>query len=362
MQIAYDYLIFISQKYGGVSRYFYELIKRLENEKQYNVHLYSGMHINEYIKYLSRNKIRNIGFSFPNSKYKIRSVLSSLITSVRTIEAEIYHTTYYYMSPLNRKKFSVNICTAYDMIHEKYSDCFQNAKDTTLLKEKAFHSSDKIICISESTKKDLIQFFNVPESKIKVIYLGSEFPISLNETPKVDYPYILYTGQRLNYKNFINFVKAYSINTFLKNSFSIITFGGGKFNEEEHELIQSLGISNKIINMNGNDKLLANLYANASLFVYPSLYEGFGLPPLEAMRNNCIVAVSNCSSIPEVVGKAGVYFDPLSIEDMSQKMEQALTDSAIRRYLLNKSLDQIRKFSWDACYNQTMDLYKSFIM
>jgi glycosyltransferase involved in cell wall biosynthesis len=359
MLVAYDYLIFISQKYGGVSRYFYEIIKRLSHEEEHKVHLYSGMHINEYIKNIPKNKIRNIGFYFPKSKSKIRTTLSPLITKFCTLNADVYHSTYYYMSSLNRKNFKTKICTAYDMIHEKYPQYFSNSNETTLIKKSAFEISDHIISISESTKNDLIYYFNVPESKIKVIHLGSEFPVSENEKPLFNFPYILYAGQRNGYKNFMNFLKAFSINSFLTTNFSIIAFGGGDFSKEENALIHKLKLQDKVQHINGNDEHLANLYSHASLFVYPSLYEGFGLPPLEAMRNKCVVAVSNTSSIPEVVGYAGIYFDPLSIDDISAKMELGLSDSALRKQLVLKGLSQMNKFSWNNCYTETLNLYQS---
>ena len=113
--------------------------------------------------------------------------------------------------------------------------------------------------------------------------------------------------------------------------------------------------------VNGDDAKLANYYRNASLFVYPSLYEGFGIPPLEAMGYGCPVVCSNTSSIPEVVGDAAILFDPYSLDSISNAIETVLTNNHLRSSLISRGFEQIQKFSWKKCADETLDVYKKVL-
>ena len=124
----------------------------------------------------------------------------------------------------------------------------------------------------------------------------------------------------------------------------------------------TLGLGNhQLVHRAGNDQVLASLYRNAAAFVYPSLYEGFGIPPLEAMAMGCPVISSNTSSLPEVVGDAGEYFDPLSEESMMAAMERVTQSSSRSGELVELGRQQYRKFSWEKCAQETMMVYRSLL-
>ena len=148
-------------------------------------------------------------------------------------------------------------------------------------------NSDHIITVSNSTKKDLINLLKIPEEKISVVYLASNNELDLeldNKQFNNIYPYLLYVGNRNGYKNFKGFLKSLSISNKLKSNMKVICFGGGSFNSTDLDLINKLGFKNdQIKNINGDDKTLINLYKNALALVYPSLYEGIGIPLIEAM-------------------------------------------------------------------------------
>ena len=110
--------------------------------------------------------------------------------------------------------------------------------------------------------------------------------------------------------------------------------------------------------MNGNDEILASLYASAICLVFPSLYEGFGLPPLEAMAAKCPVVCSNTSSMPEVINDAGIYFNPNSLEEMRSAIESIITDEELRDNIITLGLQNIKNFSWQKCADETLDIYQ----
>ena len=139
----------------------------------------------------------------------------------------------------------------------------------------------------------------------------------------------------------------------------IVAFGGGEFTSRELFEINELGFKDGFVQqLEGSDEILASLYSNAICFVYPSLYEGFGLPPLEAMAAGCPVVSSNTSSIPEVVNKAAVYFDPNNIDEMCSAIEMVVLDESIRSKLVQLGLENIKLFSWQKCAIETLDIYK----
>ena len=172
---------------------------------------------------------------------------------------------------------------------------------------------DCIITVSENTKKDMIEYWNIPPEKITVIYHGIQ-NINIEQIHNlkiINSPYILYVGARSKFKNFENAVKAYSI---VNQKYPEIKFvcTGSDFTKSEIDLFESLNISKHIIHKSVNDIELFSLYHHAICYIYPSLYEGFGMPLLEAMACECPVICSNTSCFPEIAGNAALYLDPFS--------------------------------------------------
>jgi len=203
-----------------------------------------------------------------------------------------------------------------------------------------------------------MHYYNVPEERIKVIYLGNPLNLEVTAPRIVDTPYILFVGLRGGYKNFDKLLTAYAQSKKLNKDFKLICFGGWKFIAHEQSLIRSLGLGDKVLHYSGPDQILANLYKYSAVFVYPSLYEGFGIPPLEAMHYGCPVLVSNTSSIPEAVGQAGLYFNPTSADDLSFHLDKILHDDTLRNELIRRGHEQENKFSWDVCAQETLKLYR----
>lgn len=358
MKILYDHQVFSWQKYGGISRYFYEIIKRIALSN--HVYFYQGYNVNKY----NLDEVQTYEKYFSKKKYEIAHTgrLYNFINMIglkcfsKINKVDIYHPTYYKDYNLNNGRM---IVTVYDMIHELFSSEFINDK-TSERKRDLLLKADGIISISESTKKDLINIFNIPSEKIKVIYLANSLKTEVKNNRLINEPYILYVGNRNGYKNFNDFLIAFS-KTKCKNDFKCVCFGGSRFLNEEITLINKLGLKNSIIYKSGNDNILANLYKYAALFVYPSKYEGFGLPPLEAMYYETPVLASNTSSIPEIVDNAGVYFNPNSIEDMAEKIDKTLGDENLLNTLKQKGKEREKIFSWDKCAKETLNFYSNFV-
>ena len=143
---------------------------------------------------------------------------------------------------------------------------------------------------------------------------------------------------------------------------NFICFGGGSFDEVETAMFRRMGFKEgQILQISGGDELLGSFYRGAKAFVCPSLYEGFGIPPLEAMANNCPVICSNTSSIPEVVGDAGKYFNPSDVGDMCRSIESVVYDESVMRGLKILGSDRLQNFSWKKCADQTLAIYKQLV-
>jgi len=196
-----------------------------------------------------------------------------------------------------------------------------------------------------------------------VVHLGFELADTHPSSKRVSSrPFFLFVGSRRGYKNFKRLVMAYHASINLLKNLDFVCFGGGSFNSEELSFFKELKIPFDCIRqVSGDDALLSQYYKNAFFFVYPSLYEGFGIPPLEAMSYGCPVACSNTSSIPEVVGDAAIMFDPYSIESMQYSLEKLFLDSNIRDSLITRGFERIKKYSWKKCAGETIEIYRKVI-
>jgi glycosyltransferase involved in cell wall biosynthesis len=367
MKITYDYQTFSIQKYGGVSRYFYELASRLSTVYEFDVDVLAFFYINQYLK------TANSGLVIGIERYKIPKTTEFFLGLNKNLckiwlryqIPDIFHETYYSTSSLAPKGCKT-VLTVHDMIHEKIINGslvanaeVTNAEITTKQKEMAIKRADHIICVSESTRKDLLEITNIDSDKVSVIHIGHSFSNApyINEGKQFD-PYILYVGLRSSYKNFETLLRAYAASSKIKNDFKLFCFGIEQFSAYELSLIYELGLNEEqVVYMGSQDDKLHMLYRKAAVFVYPSLYEGFGIPPLEAMSLGCPVACSNVSSIPEVVGDAAEFFDPYDIESVILALENVLYSAGKRENLINKGKDRAKQFTWEKCAKNTAKLY-----
>lgn len=362
MKVIYDYKIF-SQPYGGISRYYTTLANQLLKNGE-DVQIIPGLHQNNYLKYLSGNLVNGKKLKrFPANTARIINLINHLYCEleIKFQKPDIVHETYYSSLP-HLKTNSVRVTSVYDMIHELYAEDFLINDKTRFLKKASISRVDHIISISQSTKNDLIEILGVDEKKISVVHLGVDTnAFNQKLTTSIKKPYLLYVGKREGYKNFEGFLIAFSKSKKLKSEFSIIAFGGGVFSTKEKKLIIENNLENCIIQIGGDDNKLIELYQNATAFVYPSKYEGFGLPPLEAMAAGCPVISSNTSSMPEVINNAGELFDPFDIENIKHSIEKVVFSEARTKELIKLGNENLKKFSWSKCSKSTTETYKKIL-
>lgn len=369
MKIAYDTQIFNGQVYGGISRYICELASRIEQYPDVDVKIVAPLYINAYLENLPKRILKGFSSPFPNEYGRVYQRVGGMIIGdlmLRCMNPDIVHETYYLKRHLGPKS-ATRVLTIHDMIHEKFESQLQYGRKVSIHKAAAAARADHIICVSESTKRDVIEILGINSEKISVIPLGANF--SLPNIKKNSFelvftykPYLLYVGNRGAYKNFKSLLEAYASSKLLKSDFNLVCFGGGVFNTEEIALIHKLGLElNSVKQISGNDLMLAELYTMAYVFVFPSLYEGFGIPPLEAMYYGCPVVCANTSSIPEVVGDAGQYFDPYDIESIQISIEKVVCSQEFRVSLIHSGTKRLKNFSWDKCASQTFSVYKALI-
>jgi len=367
VKVLYDHQCFVQQQFGGVSRYHYQLIKELNKLQGVETKL-SLKYSNNF--YINGDTSLGVKKFFPNNSFYFKRTILDYINRLSTIptlkkdDYDLFHPTYfnpYFLNHINDKPF---IITVYDSIHEKYPEII-NAIDKTLEHKKLLVSrANLILAISESTKNDLIQLYNIPPEKIEVIYLAASINKTLvSSNLKIDLPgkFILFVGNRDFYKNFNNFI--FAVGPLLKEhkDLFLICSGGSVFTNEEIKFFHSKELENKILRSGADDVTLATLYSNALAFIFPTLYEGFGIPALEAMNCDCPVIMSNTSSLPEVGGDAAIYFDPNSIDNMREKIESVIFNKDLRDNLILKSKTQRLKFSFEKTARQTLEVYKRLL-
>ena len=355
MKILYDYQIFSLQKYGGASRYFFELLNRSNGLFEYEVTgLYSE---NIYSKELNLHK------DFPlRVRFRGKQRLINLINKNNSIKKitmgnyDIIHSTLYEPYILKKTEKPV-IITVHDMIHETFPEYFGTNNPYSNNKRIMILGANKINVNSNNTKDNILKYFPQVEEKITVVYLACS--VKLIDSYKEKEDYILFTGQRGGYKNFINFIEAVAPLLCKYNLRLLCT--GNSFNKNEMTLLKEYGIEDRVSCAFAAEDEIEDLYAKAIVFVFPSLYEGFGIPILEAFSARCPVIASNCGSLPEIGGDAAVYFDPRSIDNMRSTIENVLLSPALQKELTIKGAEQAKRFSWDQCVNGTVQVYKGLL-
>lgn len=367
MKILFDHQIFGWQERGGISRYAYQIALEMAITFNQDVSIVSPFYVNKYLS-KKQDGLSIIGMPIkyiPRCGRILRSLNSILSWPItKCISPEIFHETYYSSRRVAPKSAKI-ILTVHDMIHEKYSEYFSKNDPTSLEKALAVERADHVICVSNNTKKDLIELFNVNPVKLSVVHLGfalTDIDVSAQNGAVRKRPFLFYVGNRGGYKNFEGLLQAYASSYVLKNNFDLICFGGGGLTKKERSLFRQLNIPvENVCQVSGNDSILAKYYKSASAFIYPSLYEGFGIPPLEAMSFDCPVVCSNASSIPEVVGSAAEMFDPYSLNSIRAAIELVVGSDALRKELIVRGRERIKHFSWKRCAQETLDVYRKIL-
>ncbi|MBO7047181.1 MAG: glycosyltransferase family 4 protein [Prevotella sp.] len=381
MRIIYDYQAFTLQKYGGVSRCFVELYRNLPKEvdarilvrESDNVYLKDaievfpkGYHFSHFIchrNFPGKYRLHLLTDRFRKHKYYPEYNTNYVYEELDKGDFDIFHPTYYsdyFLSHLNGKPF---VLTIHDMIPELYPQYYGYENIQIVMKRKLAPLAKAIIAVSENTKQDIIRILGIPEEKIHVVYHGCSLPIVKETSRPFSFPYILFVGARWTYKNFIPFAR--SLAPILKSHKDLhIVCTGSDFDNEEKTLFEELGVGNRIIHQwVKNDKDLYELYHYALCFVFPSEYEGFGIPILEAYQADCPVLLNRRSCFPEIADDAAIYFDMDAIQNnFAEKLETFLKmNKDDREILLEKQRQRLQHFSWEQSAKQLAQIYYSIL-
>lgn len=337
--IIYDGIIEKLQQGGGVTVVFNELIKRLSHS-----YLYFSYEVSSHIANSKQNHILSSRFL---ERYRDAQLSPELLG-----ETAVFHSTYYRL-PANANLPVVT--TVHDFTYEKFVK--GPAKWVhSWQKNRAIRNSDLVICVSYNTAKDLLQYCPIDPNKIRVIYNGvsdSYHPLDVVSNEH-SHQAVVFVGARSGYKNFKLAVESVAV----VPSLQLQIVGGGKLSEDEIKHLDA-HLPNRYRWLGRlSDEKLNHTYNQAYALLYPSSYEGFGIPVLEAMRAGCPVIAMNVSSIPEVAGDAAILVNEATVAAFSEALIKL---PAMRNQLISAGFMQAAKFSWDRCFEETLAVYNELL-
>lgn len=384
MKILYDYQAFTMQYYGGVSKCFCELISNFPKDvcteigivQSNNIHLKEAglcpklqpVH-SDFKSFRSRYSFKGSGhlymginklFPFMHTAENVNKRES--VKLLKDGSFDIFHPTFYddYFLPyLNGKPF---VLTVHDMMPELFPQFFGKNDMQIVKKRKLANKADAIIAVSERTKQDLIDILKIPQNRVTVVYHGGPQRENVTSQSLVENPYFLYMGARSLYKNFQQLIIDFSAISERYKPVQLVCTGD-EFTVQEKALIKKYRVSDKVIHLFATDENVKSLYAHALAFVYPSLYEGFGMPILEAFAYGCPVLLNNKSCFPEVAGDAGLFFiSDNAGSDLAEKLEMVLNWSdKEREEMIQLGYKRLNFYSWKKSAEQLKHVYKSIV-
>lgn len=379
-RVLYDEGGFL-MSHGGVSRYFAEMIRRLPDSVEWKLAMKSTCNVylreepfnlpphqqtvHDFIRqtlhgrsfcgvsYVYKWLARLMPHRFPSGELANERAFAR---ELRNGEFDVLHLTHphpvknIWRQVVGRKQIVV---TVHDLIPELiYRD-----RIIFNYRKQLLHDASHIIAVSENTKNDIVWLYGTPEDKISVIYHGCLSTKALEVKPYTsDVPYLLYVGKRGGYKRFAFLMKA--IAPILKTGRLTLFCTGTEFNAEELTMIKELGVSGVVKQRFVSDNEMMSLFAGAIAFVYPSIYEGFGIPILDAFSVNCPVILSRSSCFPEIAGDAALYFDPDDEKTLRSHIEDLQNNESLRKQMIVRGAKRLSGFSWEKCAKETGNVYR----
>jgi glycosyltransferase involved in cell wall biosynthesis len=282
----------------------------------------------------------------------------------------------HYNVPVLPVKAKYRVVTIHDVYHLAFAHELGAVKKfyARFMIGRAVALSKKVVTVSNFSKNEILRYVNCKSERIQVIYNGvtpagqvQPFQALKNKYNLPD-KYILFVGNVKPHKNLAVLLKSYLLlDEAIVNEYRIVVAGktDGFITGDETalDLVDNSPVLKEKVTFTGyiDDEDIAGLYHYASLFVFPSFYEGFGIPPLEAMANACPVIASNAASIPEICAEAALYSSPADAIELKEQMTSVLNDDKLRGQLIVKGLERVNKFSWQKAANEHIDLFKNII-
>jgi glycosyltransferase involved in cell wall biosynthesis len=361
VRIAVDHQVTSLQDAGGMSRYHYELARQLRGREGVAMDLLLGGESSVLpFAELEGDGVRVEGWKsrlrpgYP--RYAMNALWTAAIAPLRG-RYDVYHASYQRWEPSIRHRALV--ATHHDATQERFPELFRNAAAIRARKGRLYRRADLVICVSESARKDLQEIYGVEEARTRLVHHGVTLVAGTTAFDDGDARhYVLYVGSRSAYKNFLALLQAFAAAESAR-SMRLVVAGGGAWNDAERAAIAEQGLEGRVTLLPRVDEArLGALYRGAALFVYPSLYEGFGLPPLEAMSAGCPVLVSRTSSLPEICGDAAHYFDPAAKGALEQELERLLGDTALRIAKVDAGRARVGRYTWESAASGTLAVYR----
>ncbi len=364
MRIGIDFTSAARER-AGIGRYTRELIRALSRRD----------HANQYVLFVPRDAHNALlQFDWPENFSITRAPLTERVLAALWQRArvplpvetfigavDLFYSPDFLLPPTRARRA---IVTVHDLSYVRVPECFPEPllKYLNRAVPQALQRADLILADAASTQRDLADVYRVPLEKIRVLYPGADarFRPDVAEDAKSRVrartrgkPYLLSVGTIQPRKNYVRLLEAFAkiianCGLQIANLQLVICGGRGWMYDEIYQAVERLGLSERVLFTDFvSDDDLPALYALATLFVYPSLYEGFGLPIAEAMACGAPVLSSNASSLPEVAGDAALYFDPYNVDVLAEAMRRALSDESLRADLRAGGFAQAKKFSWE---------------
>ena len=361
MRLAFDEQIFAIQEYGGISRLFAELAKQYVDHPEIGVELepLRAPIVNRYVLD-SPSTAQALQVEPATNSYR---ALARYFTRVRPkVHVDVIHNTFYLPHGLSGYPGAKRVVTVHDMIPERMP-ATRRRLDFITRKQRYVELADHVICVSAATRDDLLATYGSVKAPITVVHHGVDPIFKPGAQRWSDLPerYILFVGNRSQYKDAKVLIRAFAQVTKTNPDLTLLFIGGGEFTRSESQMIKELGISANVQQRTLPDAEMSAAYGNSELCVFPSRFEGFGLPALEAMACGTPTILAAATSLPEVGGEAARYFIPGNIAELASLIDEVLNNAEERVRLTNLGIARSTQFSWERSARETADVYESLL-
>ena len=383
IRVLYDSLSFDWERLGGVTRYFTNLWQNLPPGVEYDIAVETTKNLYLQSQPFSIPVASDAFESFlPTIRFKGKLWLFDTLCKLGVLHSSKESNRRVFAKKLKEGNYDViHLTGAHSFgdtwrpyvgrkpivitVHDLIPDVLYGNPDIKRWRKQVFDAATRIITVSEHTKQDVMAFYGVPAARISVIHHGVDTLRTMKSVTSMEGKrYILYVGKRDGYKNFSFMVKALQPIFAVDHTLSLVCTGTG-FSESECRLLENCGMLKRASARLYSDDELRWLYANALVFIYPSIYEGFGMPILDAFSFGCPVLLANVTCFPEIGGDAALYFDPKDEEDFRRQLGRVIGDDdaalKLRSDLILRGKERVKLFSWKKCADETSVVYQQTI-
>jgi glycosyltransferase involved in cell wall biosynthesis len=364
MKVTFDHQAFSISHSGGVARYFVELGVALNQLEGIDASILCPINQSRFVR-ASKARLPLIGLDVSRIAATPDRVAKSLNhrlfrSMAAVVKPDIVHETYYSMERTAPVSARV-VTTIHDTIPELLPELFLQAEEHKKVIRTVLKRADWVMCVSETTRRDLLKIYEFDPDRVSVAPLGVSLQPSKRGPVRLDRPYFLHVGARYPYKNFLRLIEAFG-KAGMYRTHLLVSYSEHPFGRQEVEAMKQYGVQmGSVIHAGGDDDKMARYYAGAEALVVPSLYEGFGLPLVEAMACGCPVLSSQAGSLPEVAGDAAIYFEPYDVDAIAGAMLKIASSAQDRARLIELGQERAALFTWKRCAEATAHAYRQVI-